>query len=85
MRFQELVDALVTEPAVRASIDELLAIKRQASESEYGAPFPAINAFLDHQLGRLERTTPPSTDQPLDFSVLDRLLHDTVLSSDPAT
>jgi predicted nucleotidyltransferase len=78
MRFQELVDAIVTDAGLRTAIDELLAIKRAAGEGEYGMPLPAINVFIDTELARLESVTaPPSREH--DFAVLDLLLRDTVL------
>ena len=78
MRFQALVDAIVTDPALRDAIDRLLAIKRAAMESEYGQPMPIINAFIDAELTRLE-SVPPPVPQDTDFSILDRLLTSTVL------
>lgn len=81
MRFQELVDAIVTDPALRDAINQLLAIKRAATESEYGRPLPIINAFIDAELTRLESVLPPLSSDT-DFSVLDQLLMDTVLRFD---
>jgi predicted nucleotidyltransferase len=80
MRFQDLVDALVTEDALKAAINELLAIKRRALESEHGVAIPAINQFIERQLERLSHTHAPVKEQDQDFSVLDRLLRDTVLA-----
>lgn len=78
MRFQELVDAIVTEPALRDAIAQLLAIKRAANESEYGQPLPIINFFIDAELTRLESVLPP-LHRNNDLAVLDRLLMATVL------
>lgn len=83
MPFQQLVDAIVTDTALRDAIAQLLAIKRSAGEAEYGAPLPAINEFLDRELTRLEKA-PDFAPQEIDFSVLDRLLLDTVLRFDKA-
>jgi hypothetical protein len=80
MRFQDLVDGIVTESALRSGIEQLLAIKRAAPESEYGLPLPIINAFINAELTRLESALPP-VSRDTDFSVLDRLLMDTVLHS----
>ena len=80
IRFSDLVDALVTEPALHQSIDELLHHKRQASESQYGRPWPLINQFIDRELTRLESVRPP-THQKIDFSVLDDLLMHIVLEN----
>lgn len=68
----------VTDPALREAIAQLLAIKRAALESEYGQPLPIVNAFIDDELTRLESVLPP-LPRDTDFSILDRLLLDTVL------
>lgn len=81
MRFQELVDTIVNDPSLRDAIDQLLVIKRAAGESEYGRPLPIINAFIDSELSRLESTAPPVPFDK-DFSILDRLLMDTVMRMD---
>lgn len=81
MRFQDLVDAIVTDPALLDAIGHLLAIKRAAMESEYGQPLPIINTFIDSELTRLESVLPP-LPRDTDFAVLDRLLMETVLRLD---
>lgn len=80
MRFQELIDAIVDDEALRKAIDELLVIKRQASEAEHGLAMPAINRFLELHLARLSHAVAPVPHDGVDFAVLDRLLHDTVLA-----
>lgn len=80
MRFQELVDVLVTDAPLRRAIDDLLALKRAAMESEVGPPMPVLDAFIDTELTRLEAAAPPKRE-PTDFSVLDRLLMSTVLKT----
>jgi predicted nucleotidyltransferase len=67
MRFTALVDGIVTDAGLRMAIEQL----------------PAINAFVDAELTRLEAAAPPASDG-IDFSVLDRLLTDTVLRLDAA-
>ena len=83
MRFQDLVNAIVTAPALLDAIGQLLVIKRAAMESEYGQPLPVINAFIDAELTRLESVLPP-VPHDTDFSMLDRLLLNTVLRLDSA-
>ena len=83
LRIQDLVDGLVTEPVLRAAIDELLMHKRAAKESEHGRPWHAINQFLDRELTRLEQITPPE-HRDIDLAVLDELLMDVVTqTTDP--
>jgi len=81
MRFQDLVDAIVTDPNLRDALDQLLAVKRAAWEAEYGQPLPIINAFIDSELTRLESVL-PRLPRDTDFAVLDRLLMNTVLRMD---
>ena len=77
MRFQDLVDALIEEPALRTAIADLLVWKRQALELAYGPRIQVIDDYLTSELSRLERASiPPAHD--IDFSVLDRLLFETV-------
>lgn len=78
MRFQELVDAIVTDSNLRHAIDNLLAMKRTVMESEYGQSRPIINIFIEVQLARLQSVAPQCPDD-MDFSVLDKLLMDCVM------
>lgn len=78
MRFEDLLSAMVTDPDLRETIDHLLATKRTAPESAYGAPCPVINRFIEAQLTRLQSITPPPA-RDIDYSPLDRLLMDCVL------
>lgn len=81
MRFQNLVDTLVTDGRLRDAIAELLTIKRKAMESEHGLPMPAINDFLELHLNRLSHVIAPPMRASQDFTILDRLLRDTVVTS----
>ncbi|CAN5284702.1 nucleotidyltransferase domain-containing protein [soil metagenome] len=81
MRFQDLVDAIVTETTLKNAIADLLVIKRQALESEHGLAMPTINHFLEFQLERLSHVPAPIKEQQ-NFAVLDQLLRDTVLPRD---
>jgi predicted nucleotidyltransferase len=77
MRFQDLVEGIVTDAGLRAAIDHLLSLKRTSFESEYGQPLPIINTFIDTELLRLA-TAPPPAYEDTDFSVLDQLMLDTI-------
>jgi predicted nucleotidyltransferase len=80
MRFQDMVNVIVTDIPLKKAIAELLAIKRRALESEHGPAMPLINQFLEFHLERLSHTLAPVQDEQQDFSVLDHLLRDTVLT-----
>ncbi len=82
MRFQDLVDAIVVDQGLKAAIAELLVIKRRAKESEQGSAMPAINRFLELHLARLNHGAAPAKDDEQNFTVLDRLLRDTVMGQD---
>lgn len=80
MRFQDMVDVLITEDILKNAIAELLAIKRRALESEHGLVIPVINEFLGFHLDRLSHLSAPPKQEQQDFTVLDCLLRDTVLT-----
>ncbi|SFC32498.1 nucleotidyltransferase domain-containing protein [Collimonas sp. OK412] len=80
MRFQDMVDAIVVDTPLKNAIAELLSIKRRALESEHGLAMPLINQFLEFHLDRLSHAFAPVHDEQQDFTVLDRLLRDTVLT-----
>ncbi|MFS2106093.1 nucleotidyltransferase domain-containing protein [Ralstonia sp. Ralssp135] len=84
MRFADLADTMVREAALREEINQLLAIKMESGEAEYGARFPRIHAFIEEALAQ--------EDVPSDFrqatgdpAALDVFLHDTVLARAPCT
>jgi predicted nucleotidyltransferase len=81
MPFQELVDTIVIDPALRGAIDQLLVIKRAAMESEQAKPMPLINAFVERELERLTHVA-PAEKHPMDFALLDTLMRDTVVRCD---
>lgn len=81
MRLQDLVDALIEEPALRTAIADLLAWKRRALELEYGVRIQVIDEYLTFELSRHERSSIPLAHD-IDFSVLDRLLLETVTQLD---
>jgi predicted nucleotidyltransferase len=80
MRFQDLVDTLVTEDDLTSAIGTLLEVKRRAMESEDAPAIPVINRFIELHLGRLSERPAPGKGDDADFTVLDRLLRDTILA-----
>jgi predicted nucleotidyltransferase len=79
MRFEALVAALIEDPLVLADIAELLREKRAAGEKDLLPRKPHLNAFIESGLAHLESHAPPQENP--NFSVLDELLHDTLLAS----
>lgn len=80
VEFARLLDSMVTDAALRAAIDRLLALKRASSEIGMGPAIPEIDAFLTSEMTRLAEvasTLPPKTK--LDNPGLDRLLRRTIL------
>ena len=65
----------------RDVIDRLLVLKRAAGESAKAAPRLILNAFIDHELTRLDAVMPPPT-RPIDEAALDRLLLETVMRTE---
>jgi len=77
MRFADLVDAMVQDPALHREINDLLAIKMQSREAEYSPRWPHIHAFIEAALANTAETA----EQPHptgDLAALDTLLYDTV-------
>ena len=54
MEFDPLVDRLVTAPALRQAIEDLLAVKRAGDEVGRGPRIPPISDFIERELERLE-------------------------------
>ncbi len=76
--FQKLVDVIVTDDALRAAIEQLVAAKRTAGEAEYGKPLPVLNEFLERELSRLEQA-PQFVSRRFDFAVLDDIMFEAVM------
>lgn len=54
MEFERLMDALVTDAGLRTAIDELLMRKRSGEELNLEPRVPALNAFIETELVRME-------------------------------
>ena len=54
VRFDDLLDAILPNGLTRQAIAQLLLMKKQGMEAKHGPAIPAINAFLDTELLRLE-------------------------------
>lgn len=71
MRLEVMLDALVTDGALRAAVEDLLTLKRQTPEIGEGPAIPAISQFLAQEMARLdsEEFTLPAPTRP--FAELD--------------
>ncbi|EOV8088757.1 nucleotidyltransferase domain-containing protein [Providencia rettgeri] len=80
MAFSKLVAATITDNKVLAEIDELLVIKHQAVESDYGARRPAIDKLVLEVIANAERMQFP---EPAcrDSRLLDDFFRKTVLEN----
>ncbi len=54
MRLEVMLDALITDPRLRSSIEHLLALKRATPELGNGPAIPEISAFLASEIERLD-------------------------------
>ncbi|MBW7981675.1 nucleotidyltransferase domain-containing protein [Enterobacillus tribolii] len=79
MRFDSLMAGTVTDPALRAEIDDLLALKRRSGEAQYGVRRERIHAFILDALEETRSIPLPHDRERRDTHELDRLLHDVVL------
>jgi uncharacterized protein len=79
MRFMDLVEGLVIDADVRLAIEQLLHLKRQASESAVGPPVPALQAFIAQKLDTLADTSLPLHAVP--SAPLNDLLYRTVVGA----
>ncbi|WP_395744951.1 nucleotidyltransferase domain-containing protein [Prosthecobacter sp.] len=59
MLFQELVDAVLEEPEVRAALEALLARKRAGDELSKSAPDAVLSRFIVTELARLKALSDP--------------------------
>ena len=59
MVFETLMEATLDDAAQRTEVEELLVLKRQAVEAEYGPARPALHRLIEEQLQRAENLGAP--------------------------
>jgi hypothetical protein len=64
MRFQTLTDTVLADANLRFHVAVLVARKRAGEELDLGRRIPALHNFIETELTRLERITPPEPAQP---------------------
>jgi len=83
MEFERLVDALVTDPALRTEIDALVAVKRAGTELDRGPRIEPISAFVESEMKRIDNAAPPEPTPPIPRETLDDLFRETLSRTDP--
>lgn len=63
MAFEDLLESLLPDGAVRDAIDRLLEVKRRSVETSTGARIDTLNGWIERELQRMDEATPhlPST------------------------
>ncbi|MNJ52050.1 putative nucleotidyltransferase [compost metagenome] len=75
--FAQLVEATLHDPLLLADLDELLRVKRIASEADYGPRRVLLHQFIESELAR--GGAAPALPRPHgDVKLLDDYLRDTV-------
>lgn len=80
MEFAKLVDGVVDDLELRVSIDGLLERKRAGKELDRGPRIPAISAFIDRELARLDESSADPAPQA-EPERLDKVLHEVIRHS----
>lgn len=78
MRFAELAQASLQDPALVDEINRLLEVKMRAGEAATSARWPGIHAFIEAELAQAE-TPPPLAQASYDPGELDGFLFDSVM------
>lgn len=78
IEFSTLLETVTGEHALRDAIDQLLARKRQASESGLSPQIPEIQSFIARELDRLESHSLPSRDSAHAGPLLNTLFRETL-------
>lgn len=78
IEFSRLVEATVSDAALRAAIEELLAAKRSGAELDRGPRIPVLGDFIEQEMARLEQTAAGRPAVAPSVEALDALLRDTL-------
>ncbi|MCS6993196.1 MAG: nucleotidyltransferase domain-containing protein [Anaerolineales bacterium] len=73
--FSILLDRLVTDPALREAIDNLIEQKRQGNELSEGPRIPLISEFIESELARLETAVSAPANKPPMTEINNLFLH----------
>jgi uncharacterized protein len=78
IEFGRLVDATVSDAAVRSAIDDLLSVKRSGAELDRGPRIGAISNFIEREMADLEQCTPDRPDPAPPIDALNDLFRSTL-------
>lgn len=76
--FNLMVERLVTDPALRAAIENLLTEKRAGAELREGPRIPVISDFIESEMARLEQLHVPRDPRPFPSEPLNELFRATL-------
>lgn len=76
--FDRLVSETVSDVGLTAEIAELLRLKRSGNELDLGAPFPAIQTFVESELERHSNESKIHSQPKSDFETLNQIFRDVV-------
>lgn len=78
MLFSTLLETITDQPALRATIDDLLARKMASSEMGEGPPIVSIHDFANSEMSRLEAVAAGMAKLPVDLEALNDLFRVTL-------
>ncbi len=85
IEFERLLTQLTGEPAVLDEVQKLLALKRSTPELGRAAAVPALNAFIEAELGDEPVAIPAKSRAPNVIAALNGLFHQVLAESDAGT
>jgi predicted nucleotidyltransferase len=79
MQLETMLDALVTDTALRSAVERLLALKRATPELGQGPAIPEISDFLAAEMERLDTEGGKLPTSPRDFAELDAFFREELM------
>lgn len=78
--FEELVDRLIMDPILLADIEELLQLKKNTAEVQYGERRPLLQEFIETELAKIYKVPNVSSEEKLLSKPLDDYLFKAVMA-----
>ena len=73
MAFEELVDGVVSDGELKASIVQLTELKRSAAELDSGVRIPALHSFLEREIARLGEVAAGMLKHPVSAKLQEKM------------